>query len=121
LVRQRMKAITVPLFVQNHLEQLEPVFFNMLRIEDYREAIATGMAEAYYFHPEDVEKVIEKWLTYCEKNQDKISYNRHFSYRDKVVITIIMTLARIEYKQENGLNASAAYEIIGYWQFRLFR
>lgn len=116
LVKQRMSDTTVPHLIQNHLEQLEPILFKMLRKKRYRRAVSAGMANAYQFNPEGVEKVVKKWLEYCEKNKNKISYEGYTSFRDKVLMTVILTLARIKYENENTLNAANAYQLISQLQ-----
>ncbi len=112
LVKQRMSDTTIPHLIQHHLEQLEPILFKMLRKKRYRKAVSIGMADAYQVYPKVVEGVITKWLAYCEKNKNKISHGDYISFRDRVVMTIIQTLARIKYEDKNSLNANKAYEII---------
>ena len=111
-VRERFRLSTLPQLTRYHLIQLKSHLSELVRHIDFIHPIALGIAGAYNDHPEQVEEVINEYLKHCRAENHKRSTPNKTTHRDKILITIILALSEIKYKEEYSFNSRKAYDII---------
>jgi len=122
-VRERFRLLTIPQFSKTHLLQLKNDLLILIEYNDFIQPIAWGIAEAYDDSPNDVNTVLNEWLSYCLNNTSERTKNRSvgISKRDKILFTIILALGDIKYDTRNILNSENAYNIISDLQQNEYR
>ena len=112
LVRDRVFTHTFPRVIPQHLIQLRSILKDMLRnIDDLVSVVASNLAFAYRFRPNDVLETLELWKTECERTRPERINIAKVTPREALLATVALTYGEIECNQRVGsLTAKQAVE-----------
>lgn len=97
LVRTRIKE-ALPRIIHHHVLQLKDLLAeDLLKSDDLAEPIGEGLAKAYEDYPHDLKSTLFQWLEACVETSSNDNQRKKFTYRDKVLITVLETFQRIQF------------------------
>ena len=110
LVVNRLKE-TLHILVRNHPSQLgrqlfdtggelEPIFTERTPCENYIEAVAYGLRDAQKDYPKAIEPILDHWYNYCQQNRPTDFNIKEFTYREKILSVVVITLSVLENTQK---------------------
>ncbi|MBK8565940.1 MAG: hypothetical protein IPN76_22020 [Saprospiraceae bacterium] len=121
LVISRLRD-TLRLLLRNHPWQIgdrlfdldggDAIFNELSPAEHYAGAISAGLSDAHTDYPSDVEGLLDRWLSDCKYKRPKQPRFEVFSYREKILATVVFTYGLLDLKKTLGLTLDdAATEI----------
>ncbi len=117
LVISRLRD-TMRLLLRNHPWQIgdrlfdlsggDTIFNEMTPLEHYAGAIAAGLSDAHSDFPPDVENLLDRWLSDCKVKRPKQPRTDIFSYREKILATVVFTYGLLDFKNTLSLSLDGA-------------
>lgn len=110
LVRSRLKQV-LPKAIQNHPGRLtETMVRDFIIHDDLQDLVAEGLAAAYEYHPATIKRTLEFWKKECLNSASENNQRNKFTYRDKVLITVLKIYRLIPYDFLSGSESNISFE-----------
>ncbi len=100
----------LPKFINHHSLQLKhQLFDDLMPIYGLGEAISEGLKLSYLDYPDDLKKVMTHWIQTITQVASEENRREKFTRRDNSLVSILLTLQKIELMDEKGFSLDELY------------